>query len=493
MASAGPLPSDVSSTTQTDEVVTRVQNLPAPFSDWNVEVSPLDGQAGGLTMSYDSSLLGIRTDTSVYLPASYESTGAKSPVMYYLHGTVIPPIDHPELDPATGLESLLDMTAAGGGAKQTELFDFPAQREAANFLVVAPDTNTTRAWCENCMWADGRMDIVPNVPGVTGEVVPAEQVLYTEIMPLVESLFNARTDAGGRGVIGFSMGGWSAMLQGFRHPDRFAFVGSLSGPFDVVDEPVINGLVNVLAYFRDQGFGTQITNPVAWRNYNPRDLATNWLGTGGALMISAGDACILPTDSGGAADCAKYPPLRNPVATTTEVAIRRNLDLSIGQLEKAGVRADQQRFSGIHGANEHRVYGDVIVPTANRVFAEPLHASPAFSYRTADPRFTVWDYQVDNNRTRPAFLSLEDAARDGTTFGVRGVGAATITTPPGFTAGMDYPVTISNADGAGETTTVTAAADGRLRVQVPLDDARFRSSQGLLGQRSGFVKVAIAH
>ncbi|WP_210408059.1 alpha/beta hydrolase family protein, partial [Allokutzneria sp. NRRL B-24872] len=317
------------------------RSLPAPFSSWDVEVSPKADEQGALTLKYTSPALGMRTTNTVYLPDSYRSTGRASSVMYYLHGTVLPPIDNPVLDPVTGLESLLSMTSAGGGGKQTRLFDFGSQRAKADFLVVAPDTNAETTWCQTCMWINGRDSPLPNVPPVTGVKRPAEDVLYEELIPLVEKLFNVRTTREGRGVMGFSMGGISAMVQGFRHPDRYAFVGSVSGPYDFVDDPAVMAVIEGVGYLRDQGYGSRLTNAADWAELNPRHLVGNFAGSGGTLLLSAGDTCLPPTDAKGTAACAKHPSLTNPAATAIELLIRRNLDMSVSQLSASGVPATQ--------------------------------------------------------------------------------------------------------------------------------------------------------
>lgn len=49
--------------------------------------------------------------------------------------------------------------------------------------------------------------------------------------------------------------------------------------------------------------------------------------------------------------------------------MRRSADESIPFLDSIGVRSQQYRAPGIHGANNAHVYAAVIVPTANRLFA----------------------------------------------------------------------------------------------------------------------------
>ena len=441
----------------------RIASLPAPYADWNVTIGPKADEPGALTLAYDSPALQRRSENAVYLPSRYRPDGPASPVLYFLHGTVVPAIDDPALDPVTDQEMLVSMVASGGGNAQTVLTDFPARRDEATFLVVAPDTHPTSSWCDTCFWVDGRDDVFPNLPPVTAETVPAETVLNHELVPLVEQVFHTRTDRGGRGIAGFSMGSVGAQLQAFRHPDRYSYVGAISGPIDVVDDPFWRAWVDGLGYLRDQGYATPTTDEVLWRNLNPRDLVGNYAGSGGRMMISAGDVCLPPTDEQGADDCAKYPPVRHPASAFGESQMRRVNDANVAHVAASGVPTRQVRFSGIHGANNHRVYAEVIVPDANAAFADPDEPAEAFTYRTADPAFAVWGYDVRVQRAAPEFLTMVDARRDARSFTLRGHGTVSLRTPSAFAPGRSYDVTVGD-----RTTSVAADRDGRLPLHVDL-------------------------
>jgi enterochelin esterase family protein len=55
-----------------------------------------------------------------------------------------------------------------------------------------------------------------------------ERDLLEDVMPLVESNYRVRTDAGSRAIAGLSMGGGQALATGLKHTDRFAWVGAFS-------------------------------------------------------------------------------------------------------------------------------------------------------------------------------------------------------------------------------------------------------------------------
>lgn len=85
-----------------------ISRLPAPFSNWHVTLTERASEQGTLELQYDSPALGIRTVNSVFLPTSYRADAAPSPVMYYLHGTVVSFLDNPLTTPVTRQEALLN-------------------------------------------------------------------------------------------------------------------------------------------------------------------------------------------------------------------------------------------------------------------------------------------------------------------------------------------------------------------------------------------------
>jgi enterochelin esterase-like enzyme len=56
--------------------------------------------------------------------------------------------------------------------------------------------------------------------------------LFTDAIPLVESLYRVSKDRSQRALAGLSMGGWQALSIGMTNLDRFAWIGSFSGAVD---------------------------------------------------------------------------------------------------------------------------------------------------------------------------------------------------------------------------------------------------------------------
>lgn len=445
-----------------------VTNLGAPFSNWNVQVSDYGSSDRVLNVSFDSPALGQRITNRVYLPSQYSDAGQEWPVLYYLHGTVYPTLDNGVFGPITKNEALLKAIGPGGGAEQTDLFDFQQNMDRARFLVVAPDTSTQRSICETCAWINGRKDIVPNIHPITATTLQADTFLHQELYPLIQALFNVRTDRGGRGVMGFSMGGASAYLQAMLHPDQYAFAASVSGGLDVVDNIPLRAIWEGVGYNRDQGYGTDLTDKTYWDGLNPKNLASNLTGTGIQVLSSAGDACAKPEDVS-APDCERVPAATNPLAATVETCIAQEFLQDGNLLPSEGVHEVRVQDPGVHGANNHRVFSDNVVPMANSVFASGISTPATFNYRTVASNFSVWGYTVSvSDPNDPRFLDMTESRTDGRAFDLTGNGTVTVTTPAKFVPGQRYKVTMTPASGTPQEYSATADATGRIQKTVEL-------------------------
>jgi S-formylglutathione hydrolase FrmB len=150
------------------------------------------GRARAETVRVRSELLGREVTYRVVLPPGYglvTSRARRYPVLYLLHGW--------------------------GGHYDSWLTRSSLLRYAAehHLIVVTPEGG--KGW-------------YTDAPG--GE--PYESHLLREILPDVERRFRAIAQRRGRGVAGYSMGGYGALKLAFRHPEVFAFAGSTSGALD---------------------------------------------------------------------------------------------------------------------------------------------------------------------------------------------------------------------------------------------------------------------
>ncbi|NMI00196.1 hypothetical protein [Pseudonocardia acidicola] len=122
----------------------------------------------------------------------------------------------------------------------------------------------------------------------------------------------------------------------------------------------------------------------------------------------------------------------------------------------------------VHGANNHRVYADYVVPAANELFARNISTPASFSYRTVLPHFAVWGYDVSVDRPNDEFLSLGEARADGRSFVLTGTGRVVLQTPAAFAPGSRHQVTATAQDGGVVEQTVTAGPGGQLEITIDL-------------------------
>ena len=445
-----------------------VPSLPAPFNSWGVTLVPVGGSSGTFNLSFNSPALGRSVTNTIFLPSNYSASGAPSAVMYYLHGTVLEEADNPLVEPVSQDEYLIHMVSQGGGYLQTQVFDFPSQVSRARFVVVAPDTDPDYSICHTCLWINGQG---PTIPDVT-EPMQTETFMIDELQPLVQAILNVRTDRGGRGIMGFSMGGWSALLYGEDHPDLYSFVASISGVPETSTEvdPAVGAVAESLGFLRSQGYGVLPTrDPIFNEEFDPAEMAGNMDGEGQALVFTNGDGCVdLPADLT-AEDCVGTPALTNPAASAVEVLI--SSDNAIGQQEfaAAGVPFSHFESPGVHGSNNHTMYADDIVPMANAVFASPDRTPTTFNYRSAQPSFDVWGYEVQSSSPVPAFTTLSDAAVSGRSFSATSDSDIDVSTPPTFQAGQAYTLTQQCGSATPSSSSVMASADGSLNISLAMD------------------------
>lgn len=143
------------------------------------------------TVQFESKLVGKTLPYSVVLPVDYDQPGAKAkryPVLYLLHGFT----GHYDNWPT-----------------KTKLADYAAQY---SMIIVSPEGN-------NGWYIDGA-----SVP-----TDKYESYFIEELIPDVQRRYRANSTREGRAIAGLSMGGYGALKFGLKHPELFAFAGSLSG------------------------------------------------------------------------------------------------------------------------------------------------------------------------------------------------------------------------------------------------------------------------
>lgn len=143
------------------------------------------------TVQFESKLVGKTLPYNVVLPVDYDQPGGKSkryPVLYLLHG----------------LTGHYD-----NWTTKTKVADYAAQY---GMIIVTPEGN-------NGWYIDSA-----SVP-----TDKYETYIIEELIPDVERRYRASARREARAIAGLSMGSYGAMKFGLKHPEMFAFAGSMSG------------------------------------------------------------------------------------------------------------------------------------------------------------------------------------------------------------------------------------------------------------------------
>ena len=147
--------------------------------------------------TFDSKSVGGTVSYHVYIPAAYDNTEARLPVVYWLHGT------------DGGIVGIRPMA---------KFFDDAIEAGKVPAMIVVFVNGLPRR-----LWADSK-------DGSS----PVETVFIEDVIPDVDKQFRTVGKREGRILEGFSMGGYGAARVGFKHPDLFAGISILAGgPFDL--------------------------------------------------------------------------------------------------------------------------------------------------------------------------------------------------------------------------------------------------------------------
>jgi enterochelin esterase-like enzyme/glyoxylase-like metal-dependent hydrolase (beta-lactamase superfamily II) len=148
---------------------------------------------------YTSQTIGDVRDVYVYTPPGYEtSLGKRYPVLYLLHGGG---------DDAGGWSSV--------GRAHLIVDNLLAENKAEPMIVAMPFGQAVPITAD---WEERRQR----------NTALFEQDLFTDIMPLVESIYRVQADRDHRAMAGLSMGGGQTDEIALQHLDTFSYVGILS-------------------------------------------------------------------------------------------------------------------------------------------------------------------------------------------------------------------------------------------------------------------------
>lgn len=141
----------------------------------------------------------------VYVPAGYdENPQMRYPVLYLFHG---------------------------GGENETS---WPVQGKVDNIM----DNMIAAGECDPMIVVMDRGEaVLADQPAFTPrrqggfimDFTPLDRVVTEELVPMIDSRYQTRTDRKSRAITGLSMGGFQSWAIGLNHKDMFAYIGGFSG------------------------------------------------------------------------------------------------------------------------------------------------------------------------------------------------------------------------------------------------------------------------
>jgi S-formylglutathione hydrolase FrmB len=284
-----------------------------------------------------------------------------------------------------------------------------------------------------------------------------ETLTIGDLVPWIDRTYRTKARRGGRAIAGLSMGGFSAMSYAVRHPDLFVAASSYSGAVDTNNSKVWS--VIELETLADGGrtpdaiWGPRATDEVYWRAHNPADLAGNLAGM--VLAVRTGNGQRGPYDQNG----TPFDPIEEGVHEMS-VSFHQQLDA-----------AKVPHLWDDYGPGTHSWpywHRDLQrdLPRFMRTFAHPPRPPSPFSFRSADPAFSIYGWRVSVKRpAAEEFADLERARPRG--FTLRASGNAQVVTPGKYRPRRSYAVNVG-----GRTRRITADRLGRLHIAVSLGSLR---------------------
>ena len=144
-------------------------------------------------LSMKGKILSYDVDYCVYLPAGYDESTRKYPVVYLLHGYS---------DKEWGWVQFGEIQQAADRAI--------AEREIPPMIIVMPDGKVT-FYCNDYKGEDRW-----------------EDMFVQEFIPYIDANYRTRTEKNYRGISGLSMGGFGSLMFAMRYPEKFAACAAFS-------------------------------------------------------------------------------------------------------------------------------------------------------------------------------------------------------------------------------------------------------------------------
>lgn len=191
---------------QADRGVPKVEYfiIMAKLIDRHKAVSHFGHLPGSGTVEHcemSSDVLGVNKDFSIYLPAGYEESDMRYPVVYLLH-------------PAAGTH---EMWISKGDLPQIA-DDAIRSGMAVPMIIVLPDAS-----------GEDEQHLGKHLGYFSVSGWDYETYFHDELIPLVDSTYRTIADKQHRAIVGASMGGEAAIVYAQKHPETFGASCAMSG------------------------------------------------------------------------------------------------------------------------------------------------------------------------------------------------------------------------------------------------------------------------
>jgi S-formylglutathione hydrolase FrmB len=225
---------------------------------------------------FHTNALGVDKHYEVYLPAGYDRSAKRFPVIYLLHGL---------------------------GGNETNWVKYGRLAETADAmqlaaLVVMPDGDDGwyANWAsppqdyETCLKGQRAFGVEPDMHTYCVKKASYEEYIVKDLIAHVDATYRTVPERRARAIGGLSMGGFGALALGLRHRDRFAAIVSHSGvdslfykgphPYDAAKVEIVDNAAVPLHWGEKVGeigvlvrkvFGSSLAN---WEAHDPATLAS---------------------------------------------------------------------------------------------------------------------------------------------------------------------------------------------------------------------------
>lgn len=267
--------------------------LPVTVANWSDICVPFF-DARTQKVRLDTTTLGVAKEFYIYTPPGYAlSPGRRYPTLYLFRGHEKEWINKNE-DPSRGGRNVLDVyeDLLNAGNVGPMILVFPG---------ISSENNAVSGMVTNF-----KSPLLTSAPGIGNGKF--EDYLLTDVIGYVDANYRTVASKAGRGVDGFSLGGFMSVKIASQHPELFRTVGAFDGThffsratcaqIDPVDQTFLNEMFDpVFGNPRDYAYGALNNGPSLVCNSTPATLQSmRWFIQYGPATSEPNDANYLRGD-----------------------------------------------------------------------------------------------------------------------------------------------------------------------------------------------------